>query len=67
MEKLAAHAEAAWALQLHHVKPHGALYNQADRDARFAAALVAGITENHRMISTPSHGAASPKPDKRPA
>jgi UPF0271 protein len=30
--------------QLHHVKPHGALYNQADRDGLFAAALVAGIT-----------------------
>lgn len=29
---------------LHHVKPHGALYNQADRDADFAAALVLGIT-----------------------
>lgn len=29
---------------LHHVKPHGALYNQADRDADFAAAVVAGIT-----------------------
>lgn len=29
---------------LHHVKPHGALYNQADRDDLFAAALVAGIT-----------------------
>ena len=29
---------------LHHVKPHGALYNQADKDAEFAAALVEGIT-----------------------
>jgi UPF0271 protein len=44
VEKLAAHAEAAGA-SLHHVKPHGALYNQADRDAQFAAALVAGITK----------------------
>lgn len=35
-------AEAGVAL--HHVKPHGALYNQADRDADFAAAVVAGIT-----------------------
>jgi 5-oxoprolinase (ATP-hydrolysing) subunit A len=38
--KLAAEAGAP----LHHVKPHGALYNQADRDADFAAAVVAGIT-----------------------
>lgn len=30
---------------LHHVKPHGALYNQADRDALFAAAVVAGIIQ----------------------
>ena len=30
--------------ELHHVKPHGALYNQADKDAEFAAALVEGIT-----------------------
>lgn len=44
VEKLAAHAETAGAT-LHHVKPHGALYNQADREAQFAAALVAGITK----------------------
>jgi UPF0271 protein len=44
VEKLATHASEAGAA-LHHVKPHGALYNQADRDARFAAALVAGITK----------------------
>ena len=44
VDKLAAHADAAGAA-LHHVKPHGALYNQADRDAQFAAALVAGITK----------------------
>lgn len=43
VEKLATLAEAAGAT-LHHVKPHGALYNQADRDALFAAAVVAGIT-----------------------
>lgn len=29
--------------RLHHVKPHGALYNQANRDERLAAAVVAGI------------------------
>ena len=30
--------------QLHHVKAHGALYNQADRDPVLAAAVVEGIT-----------------------
>ena len=30
--------------QLHHVKPHGALYNQSSRDPLLAAAVVAGIT-----------------------
>jgi UPF0271 protein len=29
--------------RLHHVKPHGALYHQADRDPMLAAAVVAGI------------------------
>lgn len=29
--------------RLHHVKPHGALYNQASRDPLLAAAVVAGI------------------------
>ncbi len=43
VEKFAALAAEAGA-PLHHVKPHGALYNQADRDADFAAAVVAGIT-----------------------
>lgn len=28
---------------VHHVKPHGALYNQANRDASLAAAVVKGI------------------------
>lgn len=28
---------------LHHVKPHGALYNQAERDPELALAIVAGI------------------------
>ncbi len=44
VEKLAELADEAGA-PLHHVKPHGALYNQADRDALFAAAVVAGITQ----------------------
>lgn len=30
--------------RLHHVKPHGALYNQAARDPALAAAVVEGIT-----------------------
>jgi len=29
--------------RLHHVKPHGALYNQSDRDSELAAAVVAGV------------------------
>ncbi len=28
---------------LHHVKPHGALYNQANRDAALAAAVIEGV------------------------
>ncbi len=44
VEKLAKIATEAGA-EFHHVKPHGALYNQADRDADFAAAVVAGITK----------------------
>ncbi len=43
VEKLSLLAAEAGAL-LHHVKPHGALYNQADRDDDFAAAVIAGIT-----------------------
>jgi len=35
-----AHAEGA---RLHHVKPHGALYNQAETDGALAVAIVAGI------------------------
>ena len=49
VEKLAILAEAAGAT-LHHVKPHGALYNQADRDALFAAAVVAGITKISNQV-----------------
>lgn len=29
--------------ELHHVKPHGALYNQANRDTALAAAVVEGV------------------------
>jgi len=29
--------------KLHHVKPHGALYNQANRDAKLAAEVIEGI------------------------
>lgn len=43
VEKLAALATEAGA-RLHHVKPHGALYNQAGREPALAAAVVAGIT-----------------------
>ncbi len=43
LEKLAELAGAAGA-RLHHVKPHGALYNQASRDALLAAAVVAAIS-----------------------
>lgn len=51
VEKLATFAAAA-GTTLHHVKPHGALYNQADRDALFAAAVVEGITRTfpHAML-----------------
>lgn len=31
--------------EIHHVKPHGALYNQAHRDPALAEALVRGITQ----------------------
>lgn len=43
VESLASLAGKAGA-QLHHVKPHGALYNQSSRDPLLAAAVVAGIT-----------------------
>ena len=43
LERLAGLTCAAGA-SLHHVKPHGALYNQASRDALLATAVVAGIT-----------------------
>jgi 5-oxoprolinase (ATP-hydrolysing) subunit A len=43
LERLAALADEA-GTRLNHVKPHGALYNQASRDPLLAAAVVAGIT-----------------------
>lgn len=43
---------------LHHVKPHGALYNQADRDPHLAAAVVRGICEvsPNLILYAPPHG-----------
>lgn len=45
--------------KLHHVKPHGALYNQSNRDEAMAAALVAAIAEAqpHTILYCPPHGA----------
>ena len=43
IKKLAELAHEA-GTRLHHVKPHGALYNQADRDSLLATAVVSGIT-----------------------
>jgi UPF0271 protein len=44
---------------LHHVKPHGALYNQANRDASLAAAVVRGILEisPNALLYAPPAGA----------
>lgn len=44
---------------LHHVKPHGALYNQANQDETMAAALVAAIAELQpdTILYCPPHGA----------
>lgn len=55
--KLAALAGRAGA-RLNHVKPHGALYNQADRDALLAAAVVKGITDvsSDLMLYAPPAG-----------
>lgn len=44
VEKLAAIA-GELGVQLHHVKAHGSLYNQADRDRLLADAVVKGITD----------------------
>lgn len=45
--------------QLHHVKPHGALYNQANEDEAMAEALVAAIAETQpdTILYCPPHGA----------
>ncbi|MEP2774561.1 MAG: 5-oxoprolinase subunit PxpA [Luteolibacter sp.] len=45
--------------QLHHVKPHGALYNQSNQDNSMAAALVAAIAEvqPNTILYCPPHGA----------
>lgn len=45
--------------QLHHVKPHGALYNQANENEAMAKALVAAIAEvqPHTILYCPPQGA----------
>lgn len=45
--------------QLHHVKPHGALYNQSNHDDKMAAALVAAIAEllPDTLLYCPPNGA----------
>lgn len=47
--------------QLHHVKPHGALYNQANQDEAMARVLVAAISELQpdTILYCPPHGALS--------
>ena len=44
--------------QLHHVKPHGALYNQSNQDEAMAEALVAAISElqPNTILYCPPHG-----------
>lgn len=45
--------------RLHHVKPHGALYNQSNQDESMAAALVSAIAEVQpdTILYCPPHGA----------
>ncbi len=45
--------------QFHHVKPHGALYNQANETESLAETLVAAIAElqPHTILYCPPHGA----------
>jgi UPF0271 protein len=45
--------------RLHHVKPHGALYNQSNQDKPMATALVAAIAEIQpdTILYCPPHGA----------
>ena len=44
--------------QLHHVKPHGSLYNQSNEDEAMAEALVAAIAEVQpdTILYCPPHG-----------
>jgi 5-oxoprolinase (ATP-hydrolysing) subunit A len=44
--------------QLHHIKPHGALYNQSNQDEAMATALVAAIAElqTDTILYCPPHG-----------
>ena len=50
---------AGFAGHLHHVKPHGALYNQANRDDLLAAAVVEGVRKisPSLMLYAPPNGA----------
>ncbi len=61
--QVAALAEIAadFGAALHHVKPHGSLYNQAGRDAKLAAAVVegiAGISRKLRIYALPGSALA---------
>lgn len=47
-------------LKISHVKAHGALYNQAERDATIAAAIVAGVK---KVFATPTDVALYAPPD----
>jgi UPF0271 protein len=49
VRKLAA-AAAGWDARLTHVKPHGALYNQAARDRAIAAAIATGVARWSRNV-----------------
>lgn len=44
---------------LHHIKPHGALYHQANQNPTIATALIAAIVEilPHTLLYCPPHGA----------
>ncbi len=57
VERLAALASEAGA-PLHHVKAHGALYNQACRDPLLAAAVVAGIPPDLILYALPNSALA---------
>ncbi|MCC7170498.1 MAG: LamB/YcsF family protein [Planctomycetes bacterium] len=58
IERLAAHVARAGGA-LHHVKPHGALYNQASIDARLARAIVDGVRDvDARLVLVGRSGSA---------